>query len=142
VKTLRLRDGDLVLGTSGYQMITGAPRVLQDLRCALGEPVGNDRFHPGYGSQLESYIGIPLDDDAIFLVVQEVSRVVRNYAEVQRDQITTDVLSGLTSRYTAGDVVAELTDIKVTASQDALMVTVAMRTLNAQDVVLSTSVGL
>lgn len=139
--TLQLRNGDFVLGSGGFQTITGASKVVQDLRCALVEPVGNDRFHPGYGSLLQDFIGEPLDEILAFSVQQEVARVVQNYSAVQRDQIEADVLSGLASRYNSADVIANLSDIKSTLVGDRLYVQVALTTLDAQSLVLTTNVG-
>ena len=141
MKTLELHDGDLRIGTSRYATISGPRKVVQDLRCALLEPVGNDRFHPSYGSQLEDFIGLPLSPDVAFLIQQEIARVVQNYAAVQRDQIQRDLLAGLRARYTAGDVLAELVDVKVEANFDTVSATVTLRTLDANTLVLNASVG-
>lgn len=130
MKTLELLDGDLVIGPNGHQTVTGAQMAAQDLRCALGEPLGNDRFHPGYGSTLGDSVGKVLDDSTRFEVQTEVMRVVGNYSAIQQDRITRDVLSAARSRYTTDGVVADVGPVNVTAHDDALSVSVGIQMLD------------
>ena len=130
MKTLALDHGDLVVGSTGYAMIDGVPKVLQDVRCALLEPLGNDRFHPGFGSSLDSFVGSMQDEMVISEVQGEVRRVLDQYAAVQRDRLERDALSGARSRYKTADVLAA-----------RVYVQVALRTADGSTVVLNTSVG-
>ena len=134
MKTLQLRDGDLVVGATGHQTVTGAAMVAQDLRGALGEPLGNDRFHPGYGSTLGDSIGVILDEGAQFTVEQEVVRVVGNYAAVQQDRIQRDALSANRSRFTTDGVLADVGDVRVTSVDDAVKVSIGITMLDGTQV--------
>lgn len=142
MKTLALRDGDLVVGPGGYALLSGPSMVAQDLRCALLEPLGNDRFHPGFGSQAEDFIGLTDSLDAQFEVQQEVARVVQNYVAVQRDRIERDALRGVKSRYKTNEVVAEVEGIQVRQVGDTLYVKIRLRTISNESVDLITAVNL
>jgi phage baseplate assembly protein W len=140
VRTLLLREGDLVLGPTGHETVSGSRMIEQDLSCALREPLGTDRFHPGYGSHLEGMIGLNTQF-ASFAVQQEVQRVVQNYVAVQRDKIERDALRGVRSRYRAGDVVADVVGVEITPVQDHVKVRVHLRTAADGNAVLTTTVG-
>lgn len=141
MKTLQLRGGDLVVGAGGHQTVRGTAMVAQDLRCALGEPLGNDRFHPGYGSTLADNIGRMLDTDVQFEVQQEVMRVVGNYAAIQQDKITRDALAAKKARFTTDDVVADVDGITVKADIDSVRVSIALTMLDGTAVPISTGVS-
>lgn len=141
MRTLAVVDGDLSLSGSSYAMLDGAPKVAQDLRLALGEPLGNDRFHPGWGSRLVDMVGLPLDEATRFGVEQEARRVITNYAAVQRDKIQRDTLTASRSRYQTSDVVAEVQDVRVTATLDTVQVEILLRTVDGQQVVLTSRAG-
>lgn len=141
MKTLQLRNGDLVIGPNGHETVTGGSMVAQDLRCALGEPVGNDRFHPGYGSVLESFVGQILDPTALFMAEQEVNRVVANYAAIQSDRIQRDALSAARSRFTTADIISSVGQVSVTSNIDAVQVEIAIKTMSGQDVAIAVGTG-
>lgn len=141
MQTFALSGGDLVLRAGRFATVSGHQKISQDLRCALLEPVGNDRFHPAFGSLIDSYIGGLLDSDTEFLVRQEVARVVNNYVAVQQDRIARDGQQGVKSRFAAAEIVAAVTDIKLTPLDDSLSVLVSLQTLENQTVTLSTSVS-
>lgn len=129
MKTLMIRNGDLVPGPDGFETVTGSRKVAQDLRMAVGEPLGTDRFHPGFGSRLDTYVGVVNDESVRFEVEQEVTRVVQNYVAVQRDMIQRDMATGGRSRFTTDDVVGSVDSIKATSLYDAVNVRVQLRTL-------------
>ncbi len=132
---MQLTDGDLSLGASSdYQMVTDAPKVKQDLRCALLEPLANDRFHPGWGSSLEDNVGLPLNDTTRINVLTEVNRVVGNYASIQRDRIETDLLSSTETRFGTDEIVSAVTNIGITQNQDSLKVEISIGTVAGSDV--------
>ena len=138
---LAIEDGDLQISGGSYDVRTGAAKTEQDVTLALGEPLGNDRFHPGFGSQLYNFIGLPLTQAALFQVEQEVARVVNNYAAVQYDQIQTDALSGSPSRFTTSEIIGQVTQIQVDGSLDTILITISIQTVDEQDLILSTSIG-
>ena len=141
MKTLQLRGGDFVVGAGGHQTVRGTAKVALDLRCALGEPLGNDRFHPGYGSTLSDQVGRILDSDVEFEVKQEVMRVVGNYTAIQQDRIQRDALSARKSRYTTDDVVADVDGITVRSAMDSIGISIALTMLDGTAVPISTGVS-
>lgn len=134
MRTLAVQSGDLALVGGSYLLYDGAALVAQDLRMALGEPLGNDRFHPGWGSRLHDFIGVPLDEATRFDVEQECGRVISNYVAVQRDRIQRDTLAAERSRYRTSEVVAQVQGVGVTASLDTVSVRVSVRTVDSQQV--------
>lgn len=138
MKTLRLDDGDLVIGTdSDYAKVTGPAKMIQDLRCALLEPLGNDRFHPGYGSRLEDFIALSNDEEAAFEVESEVRRVVSNYAAVQRDMVEAETFGGEETTFTTDEIIDSLTGISAKITDETVRVTVGLATAAGNQVLLS-----
>lgn len=87
MKTLALADGDLVLSGRGHATVDGVFKTMQDIGIALREEFGIDRFHPNWGSLLPNMIGRPFDESVLLDVRTEVTRVVNNYLNVQRDTV-------------------------------------------------------
>jgi hypothetical protein len=141
MKTFALRGGDLVLQSGSYAMATGHEKIHQDLRCALLEPVGNDRFHPAYGSQIDRFIGGLADEQTAFLVRQEIARVLSNYVAIQQDRISRDLQAGAKSRFVRSEIIANIDDIAVSVVDDTARITISIRTMEGSPVTLNTEVG-
>jgi phage baseplate assembly protein W len=129
VKTLALASGDLVVTPTGHKTISGASKIRQDLALALGEPLGDDRFHRSWGSMLPAYIGAPTDATTNALIRSEVSRVLSQYVSVHDEYIVADQQAGGRSRFDTADVVSEITSISVAQDFDTIRVAVTLRTL-------------
>lgn len=142
MKTLQLRNGDFVLGQGGYTTVTGTAKIRQDLALALGEPLGDDRFHPDWGSVLPNYVGQPITDETEMLVQAECARVIQQYIDAQRTGILNDVLNGNRTRYTTDDVVVQVTDIAANADLDNLRVKLSLLTQASQNVTITRTVSL
>lgn len=140
MKTLALQGGDLVVGPQGHKTITGSPKIRQDLALALGEPYGNDRFHPQWGSILPSYVGRPIDFDSEMLVRSEAARVVQVYIDMQRSEIVNDTLAARRSRYTTADVVVRLDNIDTTISFDTIRVKLSLTTQSGENLTVARTV--
>jgi phage baseplate assembly protein W len=141
VKTLALQGGDLVVGTQGHKTITGSARIRQDLALALGEPYGNDRFHPEWGSVLPHYVGRPIGPDTEMLVRSECARVVRTYIDIQRSEIVNDALAARRSRYTTSDVVARLDKIETSILYDTIRVKLSLVTQSQESLTVARTVA-
>jgi hypothetical protein len=126
--TLALSGGDLVATASGHLVIDGAAMVRQNLACALAEPVGTDRFHPGYGSTLSAQVGTPLTVAETATVRAEAVRVVQALIAAQGAAISADAAAGARSRFSASDVIARLVDVVVTPNLDRASVLVKIQT--------------
>lgn len=141
MKTLRLQHGDLVLGQGGVETISGPSMLIQDIRGALGEPFGIDRFHPGWGSVIDEYVGAPLDESTAFEIKQEVSRVVGNYMAVQADKIQRDSMTSGPNRYRSSDVLARVRSIDVTTHYDQATVAITVETVSREEATVQVDVG-
>lgn len=139
---MALLDGDLAISKSnGYEMVTGTQKVAQDVRGALLEPLGNDRFHPGWGSILRDYVGLSLDPFLKQQVMSEVNRVTGNYAAVQRDRVTTDEISGSQTSYTTDEIIAAVTGVTLKERYDTLQFSVKIATVAGTGTVISEALG-
>jgi phage baseplate assembly protein W len=139
VKTLELRDGDLVIGPSGHALVTGRAKLRQDLSLAVREPYGCDRFHPRWGSMLDSYVGGVIDEFSAAEVKSEVMRVVGNYMALQQDQVSAVNAAGRKPTFGFGEVVAGIDGVEVRQTFDRLYVRVRVRTLSGDTVAVATS---
>lgn len=111
MKTLAVQDGDLVLGASGYVTTRGLNKTVQDLGIALREHVGIDRFHPKWGSGLNSLIGRPIDVLSQMQLESEARRVINNYMAVQREQALHMTQRG--AKVQQSEMVAQVVDVRV-----------------------------
>lgn len=141
MKTLRLQHGDLVLGSGGVETVSGPSMLVQDIRGALGEPFGIDRFHPGWGSVIDEYVGAPLDESTAFEVKQEVSRVIGNYMAVQADKIQRDTMSSGPNRYRSSDVLARVKSIDVTTQFDQASISITVETVSREEATVEMDAG-
>lgn len=141
MQTLALVHGDLVIGSDGgYLLYSGADRIRQDLTLGLSEEYGTDRFHPGYGSIVSSYIGQLLTPQLQQLVQAEVNRVIQNYLIIQQNEVIRGTLYDVAGTYNTSDVVRSIDSITVRAVQDAIYVAVTLTTLARQTITISKQV--
>lgn len=142
MKTLALSGGDLVINAShGYQTITGSPKIRQDLALALIEPLGDDPYHPNWGSLLNKYIGHPLTGDLELLVEQEARRIVTQYMNTQSQAISTSQTNGTPIGYTTSDVVVGITSINGIINYDTIQLTISLVTAAGQGVDITRTVN-
>lgn len=141
MKTLMLRDGDLVPTHRDYAQVTGVAKVAQDLRCALLEPLGNDRFHPGWGSTLDTFVSLVADADTQAEVQGEVNRVISNYAAIQRDKIEADINGGGSTRFTTDEVLSRVHGVSTSISTETIRVNIGLQTLSGDIVVVDEAVS-
>lgn len=140
MQTFMMRDGDLSLTSGSFEVATGGDKLYQDLSFALREPIGTDRFHPGWGSALPQFIGGTASPATAVLVQNEVRRVVRNHSVVQQGKISADIRSRQPARYGTGEIIKEIGEIQVRAEYDRLHVRCLLSTLSAAEVALVATV--
>lgn len=140
MKTLLLREGDLVVSHTDYATVEGTGKVAQDLRAALLEPLGNDRFHPGWGSSLGDFIALIADEGTRYAVESEVNRVVSNYAAIQRDKIEADITSDADTRFSTDEILSRIAGIKVNVGTETVKVEISLQTLSGEVVTLNEAV--
>lgn len=141
MKTLALKNGDLVVGPAGHATISGTKKIRQDLALALGEPYSDDRFHPEWGSLLPNYIGEQVGPELQSLVISEAARVIQAYVDGQAAEIQKDALSSSMSRYDTTDVVKQVNGVDATLGVDTIYVKVSLTTQANQTVTLSRTVA-
>jgi hypothetical protein len=137
---LLLVNGDIVVGQSGYVMVSGQQKVLQDLVVATQEPYGSDPYHPGWGTYLTNYVG---GDPSIVpsMAETEVMRLVSNYMQVQQYQQSQALAAGQSSPFTNDDYVTGLTTLDTTADLDSISVSATVLTASGATVGVSTIIG-
>ena len=130
MKALALSGRDLVIGDGGdYAVKRGVAKVTQDIRCALLEPLGNDRFHPGWGSTLDDFVGLVADEYSAFDAQQEVYRVILNYMAVQQDKADAQIASGNQNLYSYAEIVAEVKEVTASLRYDTVAIEILLENL-------------
>lgn len=140
MKTLQLNHGDLVVSKRDYATISGTSKIRQDLRGALLEPMGNDRFHTGWGSLLDQAISSVVDENTRLDIESEINRIISNYAAVQSDRIDADISGAADSRYTTDEILSRIEGINVDLSMDSVKVKITLRTASGEVLVLNESI--
>lgn len=142
MKTLALVNGDLAIGTNGaYLLYSGVSRIKQDLTLALTEEYGTDRFHPTYGSIVQSYLGQVLSAELMQLVRAEVNRVLQNYLIIQQNEVLRDSLVDVANRYDTSDVVQAVDAVQARAVLDTIYLSATLTTLSRETVTISRQVS-
>jgi phage baseplate assembly protein W len=141
LKTLLLRDGDLVPSHRDFLMVRGAGKVAQDLRCALLEPLGNDRFHTGWGSSLQNFIASIADEGTRMEIEAEVNRVISNYAAIQRDKVEADISGDEDSRFTTSEILSRVQNVTVSVASETVNINISLRTVAGEVIVLAEAVS-
>lgn len=137
--SLRVSNGDLSIGSGGLNTVTGSDKLVQDLSCALLEPMGNDSMHPTFGSLIDGgtdasgnistgYIGQPNNDQNDALVASEVQRIARTYQASQIARNNSDVAVYGKSTLTADEALLGLSSLNVQRAQDQLLITAVLQT--------------
>jgi len=125
---LTLHNRDLVLGQGGFQRVSGGPRIAQDLAVATLEPFGCDRFHPGWGSVLSSYLGSPATPSTAQVVLAEVDRLVSNAIAVQNVTVAAATAAGRSNPYHSDDLITGVSGDTITQSGTSVGGTVSIST--------------
>ncbi len=107
--------------------------VAQDIRGGLLEPLGNDRFHPGYGSTIDSFIGQPQTQEVLFEVEQEVLRVTDNYSAVQADFLRRAAWDNRPAR-SADEIFARVGEIRFDPQPTTLGVNITIQTVDGSTI--------
>lgn len=141
MKTLAVKNGDLVLTGSKFGMVEGIARVQQQLGLAMREAFGSDRFHRQWGSTLPNWIGQVLTSNVPFEIRAEVTRIVRDFIIQQNERIKERAALGYTAVVKAEEMIMEIRDIKIEARYDTLLVKVTLRTASGQEFSVLTTPG-
>lgn len=141
MRTLAVRDGDLVIAGSRYGMVEGIARAQQQIGLALREPFASDRFHTQWGSVLPNWIGTVLDRSLPQQIQSEVTRIVKDFILRQNETIKTRAAAGLRANVTPEEMIVEIVSVTVYTNQDAATVKVVLRTASRQEFTILTTPG-
>jgi phage baseplate assembly protein W len=117
--SLKVVDGDLALKGSQLDIVHGVDKLKQDISLWLRDPYQSDRFHTGYGSILDSFIGQVIDDRTQGMVQSEVMRVLQNFQALQLRRLSDDPQS-----MAADEVLVSISDIRTVIRYDTVIVTI------------------
>ncbi len=126
-RSFRLVNGDLGLAGPTVDTVSGTQKLLQDLDCWLRERFQVDRFHRGYGSTLDMYIGGVIDNDTTLNIESEVYRVLGNYQNLQLQRVTENP-----ERYSPAELLDTVLGVRATLYYDRVNVAVSIVTAARQ----------
>lgn len=153
--SLQLRNGDFILDGARLGQVSGAQKMVQDLRCWLLEPRGTDDAHPTFGSTIDGGIDdfgnyqspvIGQDDwqRAAVFIQSEISRITSAYQANQVQRSKQDRLDYGESTLSLGEMLVTVTGINMAQAQDLLMVSVNIKngdgTVSSLDVPIDTTI--
>lgn len=141
MKTLAVRNGDLVLAGSKFGMVEGIARVQQQLGLAMREAFGTDRFHRSWGSTLPGWIGQVMTKEVPFEIKAEITRIVRDFIIQQNEKIKERAALGLTAVVRPEEMIVEITSVRVETRYDSVLVKVTLRTATGQEFSVLTTPG-
>lgn len=141
MRAFQIVNGDLAIGQRGYAEVTGLDKIRQDLGMAVLTPYGSDRFHPTWGSTLESKIGTAQGPMTEQLIKSEITRVVQNYMIVQSNTLTQAQANGYVSPYANEDLVTGIVAIDATSTFDTVAVNCQVTTASSAVAIISASVS-
>lgn len=134
--SLQLRRGDLTLGGSSYGTVTGADKLVQDLRCALLEPFGYDEMHRDFGSVLDGGVmdGVeykgPIgrtDFESVRNEIEiEIRRVAREHQRSQINRSNRDINKYGNSTLTNRELLRSISSIDTVQINDIVFVRVSL----------------
>jgi phage baseplate assembly protein W len=127
-------DGDLVLAGSELAIVSGVDKLAQDLQLWMKEVFGYDRFHPTFGSTLDSFIGLIVDQDMVFYIKSEVQRVLLNYQNSQLRAVQRNP-----ELYSDDELLDTINSVNVVVSYDRVIVRVAVTTVSG--IRVTTNIG-
>lgn len=147
--SLHLRNGDLnPAGPGGLAQVTGSQKLVQDLRCALLESLGNDPLHLDWGSTLDggigpdgstipSAIGSVIDTNTILYIESEIRRVVTGYQQSQLSRLLDDQAKfGGKNTFAAGELLYSIDSVNVQQIGDVVVASVALTTSDGDQITL------
>lgn len=145
--SLQLRGGDLSIDGATLGRVTGAQKLVQDLRCALLESRGFDDLHPTfgslidggideYGNSVQSIIGSIDWEFAALRIQSEIRRVAAEYQKQQTNRARNDRSVLGQSTLTNDELLLDVSNIAMTQAQDRLMVNVTLQTATGQTIPL------
>lgn len=137
--SLKLRNGDLVTDGAQLAQVTGAGKLVQDLRCAILERRGHDDLHRQFGSLIDggydndgeyvdSIIGEIDIDFAVLQIESDLRRIMTEHQQRQVARSKNDRQKYGQSTLENDELLYSVEDITFTQAQDKIMVNVFIKT--------------
>lgn len=136
--SIAVENGDIAVQGDHFAIVNGSDKLQQDLTIWLKERFKSDRFHPQYGSTLDSYIGGMMTNSTVYEIESEVNRILRNYQSLQIKKFKED-----SSSLSPSEILAEVTAVVANPYYDAVDVMVYFKTFQGTngEIKLNVSVG-
>jgi hypothetical protein len=135
--SLRLHNGDFVPNRGSLSVARNETKLIQDLKCYILEEIGNDPYHPEYGSKLnggqengirvQGVLGLS-GPFAQLEVESELRRIVSNYQQLQLLRARTDQVARGRISLDRGEVLVALSGITFTYDQDRMTANLTLQT--------------
>lgn len=148
--SFHIKNGDLNLaGPGGFATVTGQQKLIQDLKNWLLSPRGVDPMHPDFGSvldggvlpngaQVDSFIGGVITSEALVEIEGEIRRILASYQQQQLDRLTREnTLFGGRNTFSAGEILASITDVQLQQVGDTVLVTCVIETASGDQLSFS-----
>lgn len=118
---------------------TGGSKLVQDLRCCVLEPMGNDEMHPSFGSIIDGgtdtegvfhqgVVGERNDDQAALTVSMELQRIIKAYQRQQLARYQNDLVLYGSSTLTADEALLALSNLDIQQVMDQMLVNATLQT--------------
>lgn len=121
--SLQLIAGDLAIQGSKIATVSGVDKLRQDLDLWVRDNYGLNRFHPDYGSVLDSFIGGIIGPTTTLDVQAEVYRVLTNYQNLQLRRFKANP-----SKFSNAELLQDIVSVDVSTSYDTVTASVVVRT--------------
>jgi phage baseplate assembly protein W len=132
--SFQIVDGDIATTGSTINLVQGTDKLVQDLSLWLRELYGVDRFHPSFGSILDTFIGGVMSPGAEVQVQAEIMRVLQNYQTIQLQ-----AFKNTPALFSPAELLQQILGVTVTISYDQVDALVSFMT--AQGTVASTAIS-
>lgn len=134
--SLKVVNGDISVRAGRIETVSGADKLKQDLTLWLTERYQDDRFHRGYGSVLDNYIGGVITNDTTTRVRSETLRVLSNYQQLQIQNFRENP-----TKFSPQELLQSVNGVDVTVSYDKVVVIIRITTSAGVPVTVSVSPG-
>lgn len=137
--SLKLENGDLVVGASGLEVVDNASKMVQDMTLELKQRMGENILHPDYGSLIDG--GVKPDGSAVSSIIgesdqtlvemrirSEISRIAGNYQSRQLARAKADKMYYGSQTLTKKEILLGIEAIDITQTGDQMKVKVALTT--------------
>lgn len=134
--SLKVSNGDLSPAPASLDAVSGAQKLVQDLRLWILERMGTDDLHPRFGSlidggttpegdEIPGVIGTDFAQGRAF-VESEIRRICREYQMMQLARVKQDKVTLGRATLTPAEVLRDVTKIDFSQYEDALLVNVTL----------------